>query len=126
MELTVFYHIEHICKHGERIVDLFILLMGDLPEETAPGTGMAGSPYLGNLRKDRILVTIGSQALHILIMSACLTLQPKLLSASAVVGHFAGEQGLLIGLLIHIGKHQHLRGSVVLHDHRHHAVGVFL
>ena len=59
-------------------------------------------------------------------MTAGGAFQPKLVPAPAVIGHSASEKRLLIGFFIHVGHHQNLPGSIILHHHRHQPVVVFL
>ena len=58
-------------------------------------------------------------------MSACQTLDPEFLSASAVIGHLADTDRRVKGFLIHIGKHENLAGLIILRNHRHQSVCIY-
>ena len=79
-----------------------------------------------HFRKQRVIVTVHLQLLHILEMAGSQALHPKLLSASAEIRHSSTANGCLKCLLIHICDHQHFLCLIVLDYNRHHAVAVFL
>ena len=85
---------------------------------------MAGRANLGNLRKNGVFVAVRRKGFHILEMAACLALHPEFITASAVIRHFSCFQGRVVGLLVHVGHHQHFIGLIVLHNNRHMPVAV--
>ena len=85
---------------------------------------MTGCTDLRYFRKDCVHITVRHKFFYILVMAAGQALQPQFLTASAVVGHLAQLQGLLIGFLIHISHHQNFLCPVILYDNGYHAVTV--
>ena len=82
MKLSVLDDFVNLLKYLKRINGIYFLGTGYLIKEAASGTGMTCNSDLGDLGKDRILVTIRGKALYILVMTACLSLNPLLLTAS--------------------------------------------
>ena len=87
---------------------------------------MTGISNLIHLGKEGIFITVGIKLLHILEMTACLTLDPEFIPAPAEIGHPAGGKGLFIGFFVHISYHQYLHRLFVLDHYRNMAIRIFL
>ncbi len=87
---------------------------------------MAGIAHLGNFCQYRIHIAVCRQRLDILVMSAGLSLDPKLLTASAVISHLSGMKRRLKSLFIHISHHQHLSSLIILDNDWHMSVRILL
>ena len=85
---------------------------------------MAGAAQATHLhaQNHRILVAIDAQFHHLLGQAAGRTLVPQFLAAAAPVDCLAEPYGLLQGLLVHEGDHQHIAGLVIHRHRRHQAV----
>ena len=124
--LTIFYYGEHILKYLQGIVlAVRLIIHGNyFIEKTAVGTGMAGGPNLYHPGQNGIHVAVSVKGFHVLIVTAGLSLNPELLAASAVICHFSGMYGSLIGLFVHIGLHKDRICLIVLYDNGQQAVGI--
>ena len=125
MDLPVLDHAIDILKYLQRI-RLIVLFFQNRPIETTAVSGMAGCTDLMYFRKQRVIITVHLQLLHILEMAGSQALHPKFLSAAAEIRHSSTANGCLKCLLIHICDHQHFLCLIVLNYNRHHAVAVFL
>ena len=83
---------------------------------------MAGSPNLYHAGEDGIHVAVCVKGFDILIVAASFALEPKLLAASAVVGHFTCMYGRQIGFFVHICLHENRVSFVVLYNYGNHAI----
>ncbi len=120
MKLAILDHGKHILKYLKWI-GLLSFLLSKCLKEAASRTGMTGCADLMYLCKDGIIITIQVQGFHILEMSGGLPFQPLSLAAAAVIVHLSGAQSIRKSLLIHVSKHQHLRGLVILDNDRNQA-----
>ena len=102
---------------GIRIRQIFV-------EEAGMAAGMAGRAHLIDSGQQGIHIAVAGQGPDILIMPAGIALDPELLPAPGPVGHLSGQNGMLIGLFIHIRDHQHLVSGRVLDNDRQQAVTV--
>ena len=65
----------------------FLVLSRQWGKKTSGIACMAGRPYLVYLCQNSIIIAIDGKGFYVLIMTASLSLNPQLISASAVVGH---------------------------------------
>src|SRR5262249_12884064 len=117
------------------VIDLFRIkdLLGDdlesvaldLAEETAFVPLVAGGAAdLMDLQEDGVGVAVEVDRPDVLGVAALLALAPELTAAAAEVTRPAGANGLLVGLAVHPGQHQHLARVGVLRDGRHQPAGL--
>lgn len=95
-------------------------------KKAAVASGMTGISNLIHLGKEGIFITVGIKLLHILEMTACLTLDPEFIPAPAEIGHPAGGKGLFVGFFVHISYHQYLQRLFVLDHYRNMTIRIFL
>ena len=66
---------------------------------------MAGSSHLRYLRKNRVVITVCRQRLHILDVTGSHALRPEFLAAPAEISHLTDIDRGIKASLVHVGKH---------------------
>lgn len=80
--------------------------------------GVASRSRLNDLNQKCIVITIAVNRNDLLKMAARCALVPKLLPASRPEPGIPGLKRFLQGFPVHIRKHKHLAGAVLLNDSR--------
>jgi hypothetical protein len=91
----------------------------DRAEETTVRAGVAGRSARFNANEQRVAVAIKRDRDNALSVARRFALVPELAARAAPEPGFAGLSSLAQRLTVHVGKHQHLAGCVVLHDGWH-------
>ena len=79
---------------------------------------MTGCTNLFDFGKQCIVVAVNGKCFDLLEMTSCPAFDPKLLTASTIIGHLACPQCCQIRFFIHVSDHQDILCLVVLHNNR--------
>lgn len=90
-------------------------------EEAGGMIRMAGRAIGNDLHDEGIRIAVHEDLLYMLEVGRFFSFMPELLSASGEEPGLACLDGFLEGFLIHIGHHEDLAASGVLHNDRHKA-----
>ena len=85
------------------------------------GAEMTGRTVGDGLDEQGIAIAVDGNTLQVEQVAGRLALRPKGLTAAAEEGDEAGGEGLLVGLTVHITKHEDTTCAVVLDDGGHEA-----
>ena len=86
--------------------------------------GMADGADGIHLHQQGVVVAIHADVHQLQEVAAGLALHPQLLPGTAEKGDFARFQRLLVGLAVHVTKHQHLGRAGILNNGRHQAAAL--
>jgi hypothetical protein len=89
--------------------------------EASAFTGVAGGASGGDVEQESVGIAVVANLADVLGIATGSAFAPEFLAAAAPEGGEAALQGLLERGPVHVGKHQDLAGSGVLHDGWHEA-----